>query len=666
MDDDNKTQSNRESGLAPGSDEDDLFTFFLTSSPIPIIIHSGAKILFLNPACLKAINGKHPEDYVGQSIINMIHPDYRQGLQERIQNLMTDGIPVDRIHEKLLFSAMGVRDVEVSGIKITYQGEPSILAMFTDITEQITAQTKLEKSEQRYRAVFENIQDIYFEVAYNGQVVELSPSLERYDTDTRKEIIDALNNLFNSENSMFERLRNILLRDGSVNDFEFELAPKNNDNLWFSLSARLGHDAAGNPAILFGTLRDISPRKHIENALSESEARLNAAVNAIPMDLRMYDLSGRCIMQNKTSVQNWGNHVGKTISSEMANPETFDHWQLSNEKTHSGQIVDEEVEFDTEEQRRVYNYIASPVKSKGNTIGSLHLNIDITRRTQAEEYVHFSDVRFQELYEASLDGFARADLAGKIIECNSTFATMLGYTSKELVGVNYRQFTPPKWHTMESTIMRDQVLVCGHSELYEKEYKTRNGEIIPIEIQLYLNHDHHGTPIDIWVIVRDLSEKKRSQQELESANSALREERLALKKKNAALEELLHQFENERNRIKADLQNNMDQVVHPMLDQLSLHLSEIEKKRVQVIKGCLDNLTSPFISKLKSHYAKLTPREIEVCNLIRNGTGTKEIADSLGLSESTVFTVRKLIRKKLKITNKGENLVMFLSSLEEK
>jgi len=77
----------------------------------------------------------------------------------------------------------------------------------------------------------------------------------------------------------------------------------------------------------------------------------------------------------------------------------------------------------------------------------------------------------------------------------------------------------------------------------------------------------------------------------------------------------------------------------------------------------LKEITSPFLDALKTTYARLSPRELEVCRLIKNGMTSKEIAETLNLSVMTVHKYRELIRKKLGLVHNEVNLHTYLQSL---
>jgi DNA-binding NarL/FixJ family response regulator len=77
---------------------------------------------------------------------------------------------------------------------------------------------------------------------------------------------------------------------------------------------------------------------------------------------------------------------------------------------------------------------------------------------------------------------------------------------------------------------------------------------------------------------------------------------------------------------------------------------------------CTITACSPFISRLSLSYHSMTPSEIAICNMIRNGMHTKEIAEMRGVSEATIKRHREKTRRKLKLTNQDVNLATFLQS----
>jgi len=150
--------------------------------------------------------------------------------------------------------------------------------------------------------------------------------------------------------------------------------------------------------------------------------------------------------------------------------------------------------------------------------------------------------------------------------------------------------------------------------------------------------------------------------ELQETNQQLTLERKALQEANTALRLVLARIEQEKQEIHRDIRTNVEKILMPILSALALQLPPSQKKYVEMLQNNLEEITSPFISQLSLSYHSMTPTEIAICNMIRNGMRTKEIAETRSVSEATINRHRENIRRKLKITNQDVNLATFLQS----
>jgi DNA-binding CsgD family transcriptional regulator len=150
--------------------------------------------------------------------------------------------------------------------------------------------------------------------------------------------------------------------------------------------------------------------------------------------------------------------------------------------------------------------------------------------------------------------------------------------------------------------------------------------------------------------------------ELQETNQQLTLERKALQEANTALRLVMARIEQEKQEIYRDIKTNVDKILMPILNALVLQLPPSQKKYIEMLQTNLEEIASPFISKLSLSYHSMTPTEISICNMIRNGMRTKEIAEMRSVSEATINRHREKIRRKLKLTNKDVNLASFLQS----
>ncbi len=139
---------------------------------------------------------------------------------------------------------------------------------------------------------------------------------------------------------------------------------------------------------------------------------------------------------------------------------------------------------------------------------------DVTNRKIVERSLLASERRYRALYDSMLDGFVSLDMEGNILEFNSAYRQMTGYSSAELRRMSVWDLTPERWHDMQKTIMERDVIARGHSDIFEKEYRRRDGTLIPVELRIQLIRDEEGTSKGTWSIVHDITERKKSEEEL--------------------------------------------------------------------------------------------------------------------------------------------------------
>ena len=151
----------------------------------------------------------------------------------------------------------------------------------------------------------------------------------------------------------------------------------------------------------------------------------------------------------------------------------------------------------------------------------VQLEAEITGHRQTEEDLLRSETRYRKLYESMMDAFIRVDMDGQIQEYNQSFSEMLGYSDEELARLTYRDLTPEKWHARDQFIVETQILPQGYSFVYEKEYRKKDGTVFPIELRVSLIRDETGQPSGMWAIVRDITERKRTEEKIRLTNRKL-------------------------------------------------------------------------------------------------------------------------------------------------
>lgn len=142
--------------------------------------------------------------------------------------------------------------------------------------------------------------------------------------------------------------------------------------------------------------------------------------------------------------------------------------------------------------------------------------------------------------------------------------------------------------------------------------------------------------------------------------AALKQERHALHESNIAMRQVMRGIEEEKREVAQSMQTNVDKLALPMLRDLRSELPRSQQRKVDALLETLENVTDPFAGRFEKTFDDLTPTELRICDLIRKGLASKEIASMLHISANTVNRHRENIRKKLGLANTGENLTRFL------
>ncbi len=154
-----------------------------------------------------------------------------------------------------------------------------------------------------------------------------------------------------------------------------------------------------------------------------------------------------------------------------------------------------------------------------------------------------------------------------------------------------------------------------------------------------------------------------AEQELNEINKQLIVERQALQEANSALRAVLARIEEEKRDIHRQIQANVKKILMPMIYALAMEIPNPQRRYVELLRDNLEEIASPFVSQLSHAHHSLTPTEIAICNMIRNGLTSKEIAQIRNISPATISRHRERIRRKLGLTRSDTNLASYLQAV---
>lgn len=265
--------------------------------------------------------------------------------------------------------------------------------------------------------------------------------------------------------------------------------------------------------------------------------------------------------------------------------------------------------------------------------------------------------RFQALLNASADSAFLMDTKGTILAINEIGALRLQKSVGELTGENAYDLLPPQVAKPRKA-RATKVIRSGKGCRFQDE---RNG--IVFDNTVYPVIDNRGKVTQLAVYGRDITRQKQAENGLKQREATLKIRTKELEEVNSALKVLLKQRGADKTEIEEKVLFNVKELVLPYAQELKkTRLDAKQKAYLNVLQSNLNNIISPFTYRLSSQYSGLTPTEIRVASLVKEGHTAKEIAEMLTVSVRTIEFHKKGIRRKLGLRNRKVNLRAHLLS----
>lgn len=316
---------------------------------------------------------------------------------------------------------------------------------------------------------------------------------------------------------------------------EYRLRTKSGEYRWFHARGQTIAGPDGKPNRMVGSIRDITALKQAEAALQASEEQHRNLIENMTAAVVVHGPDGRILFSNPMA----STLLGLT-TEQLEGKSAFDpDWSLLREDGQPMVVADYPVQRVLATGLPIKNMIAGinrprhgdrawglvnayPEFDETQRIRQVVVTfIDITERKRAEEALQASETKYRLLHESMRDAFVKVSIDGRLEEFNAAYQAILGYSREELLQLTYRDITPEAWWVMESRIVTEQIIGRGYSDVYEKEYRHKDGHIVPVEIRAILIRDEAGRPAAMWGIVRDITERKRAEEALVKSRDEL-------------------------------------------------------------------------------------------------------------------------------------------------
>ncbi len=560
------------------------------------------------------------------------------------------------------------------------------------ITEQKKAEEALRESERRLADTIDFLPDPTMAIDLEGKLIVWNRAMEEMMGVRAQDILGK----GNYEHALYfygdrrPMLLDLVLDPGRIKEKDYSFLKKQGElliaeryiphiktYLWGKASPLYDKDNRVVGAIQ--SLRDITEQKKAEEALRESERRLADIIDFLPDPTMAIDLEGKLIVWNQAMEEMMGvkaqDVLGKgnyehalyfygdrrpMLLDAVLDPDSLNEANYSMFKREGKLLIAER--YIAHINAHLWAKAAPLYNRYNRVVGAIQSLRDITDRKRAEDVLRESENRYRTIFENTGSAMLIVEEDTTVALANAEFEHLSGYGKEEIEGrVKWTEFIVME--DLKRLKNNHHARIKDSSEAprqSESRIITKNGEKRDVLINTELIP---GTSRSI-VSLLDITERTTAEKAAIKREQELNVKTHELEELNAALKVLLKRREEDKNELEEKVMTNIKQLVLPYIDKLRRERSDHKQGiNLNIIESNLKDIVSPFAQRLSSKYLTLTPKELQIANLIKEGKTTKEIADYLDISKSAVDTHRYHIRQKLGLINEKANLQSYLSSI---
>lgn len=288
------------------------------------------------------------------------------------------------------------------------------------------------------------------------------------------------------------------------------------------------------------------------------------------------------------------------------------------------------------------------------------LEQETVKRKELEEELR----KYQFMIESAHDAIFFKDLGSRYISANDKTLEAFGLSREDVIGKNDYELMPNQKEAKKNVYDDQIVFKSGKPTEVIKHMTGSDGKEYWFQAIKVPQFDNDGKIIGLVGIARDITDQKLAQSALTESEKELKIKAKDLEELNAALKVLLNKRQEDKEELEEGILSNVRTLIEPYIARLKKSkLSQNQKTLLNIIESNLNEIISPFTHKLSSKYLNLTPTQIQVANLVKQGKTNKDISEILHVAGRTIAFHRENIRKKLGLTNKKTNLKTYLMSI---
>jgi PAS domain S-box-containing protein len=372
--------------------------------------------------------------------------------------------------------------------------------------------TALRESEENYRSIFENVQDVYLETRIDGTIIEVSPSIEFISKGQYKKVDLIGKSMYELYTDTKDRdaLLETMQKTGSVTDFEVSLKNRDASIIFCSISAKMLLNSERRPEKIIGSIHDITDRKQAEDALRESTDYLENLLSFANAPIMVWDNNNKVTKFNLAFERMTGytmyDVLGKNPEILFSDDKRIEISTLISRTSDGENLISVELPVRCKNgiiRNVLWNTSNIYTKDAKTIIATIANGQDVTERKRAEE----DNRKLSSAVEQSNSSIIITDLKGEIEYVNPKFIEMTGYSAQEAIGKSPWVLKPGHISNDEYKNVRDTII---KGEVWRGEFqnKKKNGELYWELTTISPIKDSNGTITHYVAIDEDITQEK--------------------------------------------------------------------------------------------------------------------------------------------------------------
>ncbi|MFX1340449.1 MAG: PAS domain S-box protein [Promethearchaeota archaeon] len=504
---------------------------FETSPLMIVLLDSNGKILDFNPAGLNLFNFKK-EEIIGKNYQELENIPLKNVsiYKEKLNTLFNKGI-LEPFEIRAMVKGKVLKWMNIQGSLVDIENKKLVQIIFQDINEQRIAEQKLKESEEKYRLIAENANDIIYILNqdYKLEYINENDFMKQLGYTSEELIGKSPLELIHPED--IRRVRKGLIKGFKIGQGMIQVRIKDKKNIyhWFEVRGTTFLDTNGKTKVL-SIARNITERKHVEQELRNSLENRKELENIINRSLAVVFLwknkEGWPVEYVSENIEQFGYtpeefFSGKLTYSEIIHPDDLERI-AAEVNFHSMEGIQEfEQEYRIITKSGAICYINDHTWIRKNQRGEIThyqgIILDITERKSFELELKESEEKFRTLAEQSFLGIAIIqDNLVKYI--NQKIANLFGYSMDEILNWSAGQFLdvihPEDREFVTKQVMKKQLGEKNSINQYQFRGIKTNNDIIWLEV-FSKTINYQGKTAD-FITILDITEKKSAEEALKS------------------------------------------------------------------------------------------------------------------------------------------------------